>query len=191
MTHRLDIDLSAVPSGMEALAASWKGKGSPPAPMQPKVKPKGHQTFAKAEVPVVPERPARPRIQQEALRGQNKMAQGNGKWIFRHRGSEIDFPTEQALADYIAELRALSAPPEPDPAQYAMTLPPHIARALVRAFRCPDSEFAGHLEVERGHHEAEMFALGLTMLIGPKKRLLSRFGVLVRKEVMQDVGFTK
>jgi hypothetical protein len=186
MTPR--IDLNTVPSAMEALAASWKGNNAGARILTPTAPPRGHQTYPRASLPNPAPRPARKRATGEQLPGQNLMAQGHGRWIFKYAGGEIDFPSKEAMAAYIAELRSRMAPPEPDPVHFAGRLPSGIGIALAQAFRCRDAEFAGNWEVAPGPYVREMEARGLLSRIGKKHRIMSHFAMQVRRVIIEDIG---
>lgn len=107
-------------------------------------------------------------------------------------GGKIAFSTQEevdAYLDFLADKWAeypVMALPEPDPEQYAMMLPGGICQALIDATRCQGTEFAGHLEIPRGPHEREMFAMGITSKIGKKHRIVSHFGLKLRRVLLRD-----
>jgi hypothetical protein len=167
------IDLSAAPSAMETLAASWANRPkAQPVRSQPdqRAAPYRPQVFAKPDIVTLPPQ----RVVRKPQASAERPLSNNQEQI-----------TAQVARQFEAELRSYLAPPEPDPASYAANLPFEIAEALIGATRCTAHDLLGNSEVPDNALLPELRARGLVYF---NNRCLSIFAREVRKVLLKDRG---
>lgn len=171
------IDLNAVPSAMEALAATWVG--NKPVERRPQMKPSKPPRHRFVKPDPTPRKPSpAPKLRRDpsAISGERAQTASN------------QYRDKLAEEKSRAELQALLAEPEPEPEWYAQRIPGAVADELLSATRLTGNELRGLWQARESRLESQMMRLGLIGLIGKHRRILTHLGRAVRAELMKDEG---